>query len=76
MNKTSGKPKNGTLLYQLTDPRTAKEFAPLWDKTKNNWTVLDNVKAWTNEGGNAVSKDAALDAAVKLPIVDDTRRLC
>ena len=30
----------------------------------------------TNEGGNAVSEDAALDAAVKLPIVDDTRRLC
>lgn len=53
LNQTSGKPKNGTLLYQLTDPRTAKEFAPLWDKARNNWTVLDNVKAWTNEGGNA-----------------------
>ena len=47
----TGKPKNGTLKYQLTDPRTAAEFAPLWDKASNNWTVLDNVKAWTNEGG-------------------------
>eukprot|EP00656_Telonema_subtile_P053179 TRINITY_DN7623_c0_g1_i6.p1 TRINITY_DN7623_c0_g1~~TRINITY_DN7623_c0_g1_i6.p1 ORF type:complete len:349 (-),score=78.32 TRINITY_DN7623_c0_g1_i6:133-1179(-) len=36
---------------QLSDPRTAKEFAPLWDAKTNNWTVLDNVKVWYNENG-------------------------
>ena len=32
LDPETGKPLNGTLKYQLTDPRTAKEFAPLWDK--------------------------------------------
>ena len=27
---------SGTLTYQLTDPRTAAEFAPCWDKAKNS----------------------------------------
>ena len=36
----NGSEVNGTLMYQLTDPRTAKEFAQCWDKAKNNWTVL------------------------------------
>ena len=29
---------NSTLTYQLTDPRTAAEFAPCWDKATKNWT--------------------------------------
>ena len=33
LDPESGRPKNGTLKYQLTDPRTAEEFAPTWDKT-------------------------------------------
>ena len=44
-NKTTGAYLNGTLAYQLSDPRTAKQFAPLWDSRTNNWTVLDDVKA-------------------------------
>lgn len=51
LNKTTGKPINGTLLYQLSDPRTAKLFAKTWDKAQNNWTVLDDVKVWFNEAG-------------------------
>ena len=49
VDAATGKPKNGTLKYQLTDPRTAAEFAPLWDKASNNWTVLPSVNAWFNE---------------------------
>lgn len=40
---------NGTLTYQLTDPRTAAEFAPCWDKSTNDWTVLPKVNIWFNE---------------------------
>ena len=40
---------NGTLAYQLTDPRTAALFAPLWDAATGNWTVLPNAKVWFNE---------------------------
>lgn len=40
----NGTEKNGTLKYMLTDPRTEKEFAQCWDKAKNNWTVLPDVK--------------------------------
>eukprot|EP00051_Salpingoeca_urceolata_P005106 m.70379 g.70379 ORF g.70379 m.70379 type:complete len:385 (+) comp14061_c0_seq5:65-1219(+) len=50
-NTTSGLPKNGTLLYQLHDPRTAAEFAETWDAQTNNWTVLPNIKVWFNEAG-------------------------
>lgn len=46
-----GAQMNGTLKYQLSDPRTAAEFAPCWDKAANNWTVLSNVKVWFNERG-------------------------
>ena len=42
---------NGTLKYQLSDPRTAAEFAPCWDKATKNWTVLPGVKIWFNEKG-------------------------
>jgi len=44
---------NGTLAYQLTDPRTAALFAQCWDKAANNWTVLPDVKIWFNEKGKA-----------------------
>ena len=43
---------NGTLAYQLKDPRTAAQFAPLWDNSRNNWTILDDVKVWYNEIGS------------------------
>ena len=46
-----GAEMNGTLKYQLSDPRTAAEFAPCWDKAANNWTVLSDVKIWFNEKG-------------------------
>lgn len=45
---------NGTLAYQLSDPRTSALFAPLWDATTNNWTVLPDAKVWFNE--NAVQQ--------------------
>jgi hypothetical protein len=51
-NKTTGNYLNGTLAYQLSDPRTAALFSPLWDKTRNNWTVLSDVKIWYNEIGS------------------------
>ena len=44
---------NGTLVYQLTDPRTATKFAQCWDTATNNWTVLPSVKIWFNEKGKA-----------------------
>lgn len=42
---------NRTLTYQLSDPRTAKEFAPCWDAARKNWTELSSVKIWFNERG-------------------------
>lgn len=50
-NRTTGAFLNGTLAYQLTDPRTAAQFAPLWDAATANWTVLGDVKVWYNEVG-------------------------
>jgi hypothetical protein len=51
-DKTTGQFLNGTLAYQtLVNQTTAPLFAPLWDKARNNWTVLPNVKAWYNENG-------------------------
>lgn len=43
--------KNGTLLYQLHDPRTRQEFQKLWDDDADNWRSLPNVKIWFNEFG-------------------------
>ena len=43
--------KNGTLLYQVKDPRTKDEFSVLWDESKNDWVTLSNVKVWFNEAG-------------------------
>jgi hypothetical protein len=46
-----------TLVYQLLDPRTAKELAPCWDGKLNatsgeplHWTILPRIKTWQNEG--------------------------
>ena len=50
-NKTTGAFLNGTLAYQLTDPRTAASFASLWDAGRKNWTVWPTAKMWYNEIG-------------------------
>ena len=50
-NKTTGGYLNGTLAYQLADPRTAAYFASLWDAGRANWTVWPTVKVWYNENG-------------------------
>ena len=51
--------KNGTLVYQLKDPRTKAQFAKCYDAAKGfnessglplEWTVLDRIKTWQNEG--------------------------
>ncbi|CAJ1958214.1 unnamed protein product [Cylindrotheca closterium] len=44
-------PKNGTLLYQLHDPRTRGEFKKLWDDKADTWRNLTDVKVWFNEFG-------------------------
>ena len=43
--------KNGTLLYQLHDPRTRHEFLKLWDTKAGTWRSLPDVKIWFNEFG-------------------------
>jgi hypothetical protein len=50
-NKTTGEYLNGTLAYQVRDPRTAALFSPLWNNSTNTWVVLPNVKVWYNENG-------------------------
>jgi alpha-galactosidase len=47
-----GNQLNGTLLYQLQDPRTKQEFQILWDDTTNSWRTLSDVKIWFNEAGH------------------------
>ena len=51
--------QNGTLVYQLKDPRTKAEFAKCYDVAEgfnattgepNSWTVLSRIKTWQNEG--------------------------
>ena len=54
---------NGTLLYQVHDPRTAKEFAQYWDASTSNWTVLDDVKVWFNEWGDKCSMPLDCDGS-------------
>ena len=58
LDPATGKPKNGTLLYQTTDPRTAAEFAPL--RQGGRWTVLDNVKVCTASARTLVPTRACL----------------
>jgi Carbohydrate esterase, sialic acid-specific acetylesterase len=50
-NTSTGRPLNGTLLYQLHDPRTRHEFGILWNSSDENWIALPNVKVWFNEAG-------------------------
>lgn len=45
-----GNQKNGTLMYQLHDPRTRDEFKILWDDETQDWKKLSNVKVWFQEG--------------------------
>jgi len=52
-NATTGEYLNGTLAYQLRDPRTAAFFAPLWNNATGRWSVLDNVKVWFNEASSS-----------------------
>jgi hypothetical protein len=59
VDKKTGKPLNGTLKYQLSDPRTAAEFAPTWDKATNNWTVLPDIKVWYNEAGKTLGTNTS-----------------
>jgi hypothetical protein len=59
VDKQTRKPLNGTLKYQLTDPRTAAEFAPTWDKATSNWTVLPNIKVWYNEAGETLGTNTS-----------------
>jgi alpha-galactosidase len=66
VNKSSGKPLNGTLKYQLTDPRTKDLFAQCWDNSKNDWTVLDDIKVWFNEAGSEQGVNGS-----KIPSVND-----
>lgn len=42
---------NGTLLYQLHDPRTRDEFQILWNEETNTWKSLPNVQIWYQEAG-------------------------
>lgn len=48
----NGTEMNGTLKYQLHDPRTAAEFAEVWDTNGNTWATRDDVWVWFNEHGN------------------------
>lgn len=69
LNKSSpgGKlPMNGTLSWQLTDPRTATLFAPLWDKATSNWTILPQVSMWYNEVGQ-LGKAGTMDNGSTIP---------
>lgn len=66
LNKTTGKPLNGTLKYQLTDPRTKDLFAQCWDTAKNDWTMLDDVKVWFNEAGQEQGANGS-----KIPSIND-----
>jgi hypothetical protein len=53
-NATTGAYLNGTLAYQVRDPRTAALFAPLWDASANAWVTLRDVKVWYNENGTVL----------------------
>lgn len=51
-NDNGGSFLNGTLLYQVHDPRTRDEFQKLWNETSQDWVTLNDVKVWFNEAGN------------------------
>ena len=56
---THGNQKNGTLLYQLSDPRTKDEFQILWDTSKNEWRTLEDVKIWFNQAGEETGENGS-----------------
>jgi len=60
IDKTSGEQLNGTLAYQLKDPRTAARFARTWDEETQDWKVLSDVKIWFNEVGSQVGEDGSV----------------
>lgn len=45
----NGQLLNGTLLYQVYDPRTRHEFRKLWDDQTKSWNVRQDIKVWFNE---------------------------
>ena len=57
----AGDQLNGTLLYQLSDQRTALQFAPLWNKATNDWAVLDDVKIWFNQASRSTQGNDGSD---------------
>ena len=63
---------NGTLVYQLTDPRTEKLFSQCWDKTANNWTVLPSVKIWFNEKGKVALATESCPLGCPAKLTDGT----
>jgi len=60
LNTSTGAPLNGTLLYQLLDPRTSKDFSVLWDSSTGSWKTLHNVKLWFNEAAHAQGINGSL----------------
>jgi hypothetical protein len=55
----NGSYMNGTLAYQVRDPRTAGELAPIWNQTASNksyteWNTRSDVWVWFNEKGTYV----------------------
>lgn len=51
-NVSTGLYLNGTLAYQVYDPRTAALFSPLFNNVTKEWVVLENVKVWYNENAS------------------------
>ena len=63
---------NGTLVYQLSDPRTEALFAQCWDKQANNWTMLKDVKIWFNEKGKVAPPTEACPLGCPTRLADGT----
>lgn len=56
----NGTYKNGTLAYQVRDPRTSAELSEVWNNETGNWTVRSDVWVWFNEKG----KDGMIPANI------------
>ena len=52
-----GKLLNGTLLYQVHDPRTRSTFKHLWDDKSQDWVVRSDIKVWFNEASQKTHTD-------------------
>ena len=68
----AGAEMNGTLTYQLSDPRTAALFAQCWDNAADNWTVLENVKIWFNEKSDVAPPTEACPLGCPVELKDGT----